>query len=134
MDEMSHKERPAYLKAVIADSDTDLKNETRQLEHFKVERYRILGTRTMIYCVWEPSSPMGGHSTITTINGEWYGRVGTRRLPAWMESLKSMSDERARIVGEYHEAQYQQAYEIIRNAFPEVSILAHESMGELSTY
>ena len=128
---MGHKERPAYKMAVEC---IGTQNETRQLEAFKVQRHRILGTRIMVYAAWERSSVMGKHSTITTIDGEWYGRVGTRHLPAWMNALPAMSDERSRIVGEYHDAQYGEAYDIIRRAFPEVcEYAARESMGELET-
>jgi hypothetical protein len=108
-----------------------LSNETRPLDGgYIVQRYKILGTDIHVHAVWERYS---NHSTMTTINGEWYGRIGTRRLPAFMEALPAMSDERSRIVGEWHDAQYAQAYEMILRAFPEL-IPTRQSMGEIETY
>lgn len=109
-------------------------DETRTLDGgYIVKRYQIIGTDTHVHGVWERMGGMGSHSTITTVNGEWYGRIGTRRLPAWMDALPAMSAERSRIVGEWHDAQYAQAYEMILAAFPEL-IPTRKSMGEIETF
>jgi hypothetical protein len=52
-------------------------NETRTIGSIKVQRTRLLGTSCYVYTAWEPSACMNRHGTITTIDGAWYGRVGT---------------------------------------------------------
>lgn len=53
------------------------------------------GDRPCEFTVWEPSL-MGApsrpaatydHSSVTTFDGRWYGRIGSRRLPADVEAL-----------------------------------------------
>lgn len=98
-----------------------------------VHRYGIIGTRSVVYAVYEPSAVCGKHSTITHQFGQWYGRVGTRPLTPELDALKAMSQERFDSVGAFHEAQYQEAYKVIESTFPEVSNYGqYRSMGEIS--
>jgi hypothetical protein len=101
-----------------------------------VERYNIIGTRRWVYDAWEPSERNGempfSHSTIRTVDGRWMGRIGTRRLPAELEALPAYSSERARAVGAFHEAQYEEAYAAIIAAFPAAEH-GCRSMGEIAT-
>jgi len=110
-----------------------MENETRSLEGgVVVKRYNIITTDLWCYRAYEPSSIMGAHSTITTIDGKWYGEIGSRRLPGWMDAMPS-GDERSRVVGEYIEANYEQEYALIVRAFPEAAN-GRRSMGEISIY
>jgi hypothetical protein len=92
--------------------------------------------------VWVPTKPFDlvtGHSTITStcvddVEGGWWGRLGTDRLPADLDALPAMSDERIAAVVAWHDALYATAYALIRRAFPELNeVGARESMGEITT-
>ena len=99
-----------------------------------LKRTPIIGTRTTVYSVWEPTSDpvQGPHGTITTIEGVWYGRLGTRRdLPPELEVLPPMSAERSERVGRWHEDQYDIAYRLIIDAYPKAAF-GRFSMGEIS--
>lgn len=99
-----------------------------------VARIPIIGTKTIVFNAYEPTNmSRHEHSTITTINGKWYGTIGSRTLPKDLDALKPMSDERSRKVGVFHEKNYQEAYKQIIKAFPEAKG-GHPSMGELVTY
>jgi hypothetical protein len=44
-----------------------------------VQDYRVIGTPIRVFVAYEPTKlGSGQHSTITNINGSWYGRIGTR--------------------------------------------------------
>jgi hypothetical protein len=94
----------------------------------KIRVAQIAGTKITVYSAWEPCS-LHLHSTITLIDGEWYGRVGTRPLTAELNSLPA-SDERIKAVDAWHEAQYQEAYAAIEAQYP--GLTGHKSMGEIS--
>lgn len=88
-----------------------------------VQRYKIIGTELEVFEAWERETGKTGtsffsHSTITTIDGQWYGRVGTRCLPADVEALAPGSDERIARVRDWHQRQAQQAHESIIAAHP----------------
>jgi hypothetical protein len=61
---------------------------------------------TEVLTVWEfdgmPMSLYVGHSTITTFNRQWFGQVGTRRLPKWIDDIPGLGhptlDKRIEIV------------------------------------
>lgn len=95
-----------------------------------VRKSRIIGTRIDVYVVWEPSALTGQHSSLTTIDGKWYGRVGTRPLPAALDALPAMSDERYNAVKRFHEEQYQEAYALIIATHPE-AFYGRPDMGEI---
>ena len=99
-----------------------------------VRRTRIIGTRLDIYSAWEPSTPFGGHSTITseeTPEGvKWFGRVGTERLPKELDALPARSEARFTAVREWQRNRYRRAYELIVAAFPEAAA-GREAMGEI---
>ena len=61
--------------------------------------------------------PFTGWPDLTQF-GKW-GRVGTERLPQALEDLPAGSDERVRRVREWQQAQYERAYNIICDAYPE---------------
>jgi hypothetical protein len=73
--------------------------------------------------VWEPcGSLMTDHSTLTSGLHEqstWWGQVGSRPLPRWLDDLPAMSAQRSEAVGNWHESQYHEAYAAILAAFPE---------------
>jgi hypothetical protein len=108
---------------------------------YVVTKSRIIGTDYVVYTAWEPDGYGAGHSTITyerfpftgwpdlTQFGKW-GRVGMERLPQALEDLPAGSDERGRRVREWQAAQYERAYNIICDAYPEARS-GRRSMGEI---
>ena len=105
-------------------------NETRRLGAIVVQRYRIIGTRLWVYNAWEPLTREGwstSHSLQHAFNDaaghrREYGRVGTcRNLPPEIEALPAWAPHRALAVGVWYEAQFQRAYALIVEAFPEAA-------------
>ena len=87
--------------------------------------------QTTIYSAWEPGKVMGNHTSITRIDEEWYGQIGSRMLPAELEALPAYTQERLDKVQAWQEAQYTEAYHAIREEV-EVPGSARYSMGEIS--
>jgi hypothetical protein len=108
-----------------------MKNNTiRQIESFRVQKYEIIGTGMYVFRVWEPSTK--GHSTITHIDGMRYGDVSSRNILPSMETMPR-GEERSRVVREFIDAQYDQAYSLIVEAYPE-AVNGHRSMGQIEVY
>jgi hypothetical protein len=42
-----------------------------------IKKYRIEGTDIWMFSAWEPSKLIGAHHTITYVDGEVFGRIGT---------------------------------------------------------
>jgi hypothetical protein len=90
-----------------------------------VKKTPVIGTATAVYSAWEPytHSPEApwakvSHSTSTHVQGYAFGKIGTRSLPPELEVLAAGSDERIAQVRAYHRAQEEEAYALIRQAFP----------------
>jgi hypothetical protein len=101
---------------------------------YVVRRYRVHPGKLHVIDVYEPymrDTPEGSHSTITTIDGQWHGRVGTARLPAELDALP-VGAARFAAVDAHYRQQYALAYRLIRRAFPEVQ--GKEDMGEVEFY
>ncbi len=96
-------------------------SEYKYLGDKAVHKYNIIGTNLIVYNAWEPSSITGKHSTITFIDSKCYGQIGTRRMPPEIDVLPAGSEERIKAVRRNYEEQYQEAYRIIIEAFPEAS-------------
>lgn len=107
--------------------------ETKRILDKVVKKYNIAATDLIVYDVWEPSELAGPHSTVTTIDGRWYGRLGTRRSTSELEGLAPGSEERFRAVGKWHDDQFEEAYRLIVQAFPEASG-GERSMGQISLH
>ena len=107
-------------------------HEMKRLGDKVIKKYSVATTDLVVYEAWEPSAIMGKHSTITSIDGQWYGRIGTRYLPPELERLPR-GDERSRAVGKWHEDQYEEAYNLIIKAFPEAEA-GRRSMGEITLH
>jgi len=109
--------------------------ETKTIGDKVVKKYSILTTNLVVYEAWEPSPSTitAAHRTITTMQGEWYGRIGSRNLPPEVEYLPAGSNERIYAVGKWHEDQYEEAYKLILQAFPEAEG-GRRSMGEISLH
>jgi hypothetical protein len=60
-------------------------------------------------------------SSISHEGDRLFGRLGTDRLPASIDALPAMSEERSRQVNAWREAVYTDAYELIIKAFPEAA-------------
>ena len=99
----------------------------------EIRRHKIIGANIEVLSAWEAEIGQDGfsHSSITTIDGRWFGRIGTRRLPDHMEAMTPFSDERAEAVGQWHRQQYQEAYNAIVEKYPE-ALSGKFSMGEIT--
>lgn len=93
----------------------------------RIQVIRHVYARLTVYSAWEPYA---GHTTSTHINGVRYGRVGTSPLPANLDALKPLSDERYSSVRAWYRAEYQRAYDAIIAAYPEATAGTCD-MGEI---
>ena len=88
-----------------------------------VQRVPIITSSTVVFAVYEKTeSPLGGgHSTITTFDDRagWYGRLGTRRLPAIINEIP-VGEERFETVRGWARVQHDEAYRAILTVFPEL--------------
>jgi len=94
-----------------------------------VKRFRVIGTQTVVYQAWEPSGIRGRHSSVTTVDGQWYGKVGTDPDPALYDHLP-VGDERSRNLQQAYQERYAVAYQAIIEACPETAD-GHRSDGEI---
>jgi hypothetical protein len=78
-----------------------------------VQATRIIGTDRIVYSAWESSSYTGEHATVTTIDGEVFGKIGTRRPT----NLPASPIERMDASYDHYAAEYARAVD---------TILAHE--------
>jgi hypothetical protein len=97
----------------------------------KIQKTQIIGTETTVYTAWEPSTPCGRHGTITTIDGEWYGRIGTDPDPEMFEHLPVGSDARIAAVKRAYALRYEAAYLAIIAKYPELIQKGTMSNGEI---
>lgn len=98
------------------------------MENIIIRDYVVLGTDVRVVQAWEP---MNGHRQITTINGEWYGRIGTSPLPIEIQNMRSFSPERNAAVCAWHEAERQRAYDAIEAHNPELVGQGRREYGEI---
>ena len=99
-----------------------------------VRRSRLIGTNTLMFHGWAPINGVfdSPYSTITHDHDRWWGRLGTERdLPTELEALPSRSHERWERVTAWHEENYQRAYQVIEQAFPQAAA-GHHSMGDIT--
>lgn len=88
-----------------------------------VKRSRILSSQIVVYTAWERQGALSDHShqTITTIDGAWYGTVGSRRDDSTFRHLPGGSDERIAAVRAHYNACYAEAHAAILAVFPEAA-------------
>ncbi len=97
-------------------------NITRAKGEKRIMAHGIMSTIYTIFKVYEPTTIMGNHSTITHIDGEgWYGDITSRRLTADLEIFPAYSEERRDKVNEWRDKQYIEAKELIFEVFPELN-------------
>lgn len=109
-----------------------------------VQRTKIHGGGPMYhYSAWRPMSGCAftnhSFSTITHIDGRLHGRVGTDRLPANLDALPAMTDERSKAVRQWHTRLYELTYDLILNSPFGQEICRNEaaaihSMGAIDVY
>ena len=100
----------------------------------KVRSHKIIGTNTTIYSAWALTSAIGGYHTITYIDDQCYGQMGTERITPELDALPPRSSERSAAVKSYRAARCRSAIDAILDAHPElrrdpdavVSSLGHE--------
>ncbi|MDP2730341.1 MAG: hypothetical protein Q8O55_07655 [Dehalococcoidales bacterium] len=105
-------------------------NEYKHIGDKVVNKYNIIGTNLVVYNAWEPSSITGKHSSITTVDEKWYGKIGTSHVPPALDALPAGSDERIKAVHAYFEEEYAEAYRLIVEAFPEAATGTRD-MGDI---
>ena len=97
-------------------------DETRTTEAgIVVRRSRILSTPFVVYQAWEPRTSSASHSTISTIDGKWYGAIATRCDDSSYRHLAGGSPERIAAVERHYAANYAAAHAAIIAAFPEAA-------------
>jgi hypothetical protein len=114
---------------------TNLSNMTITIGDKIVTRVRLLGLDRYRYTAYEPSSLFGPHHTITHHEGLCYGRIGTRAIPTEVKAMAGGSVERVAACRAWRVAQAEEAYGLIREAFPEVleaSVIEYDG-GEVLT-
>lgn len=94
-------------------------------------RKQPIGGRT-VYSAhqWVNGRAKDRFSSISHEGERQFGRLGTDCLPASIDALPAMSDERSRQVKAWREAVYKDAYEMIVKAFPEAAT-GRRDMGEI---
>jgi len=80
-----------------------------------VQATHILGTREVVFSVWEERTD---HSDLSYINNEWYGNVTSRGITPEIDALQYR--ERFDAVHAYCAELEIEVYWIIKAAFPEV--------------
>ena len=87
-----------------------------------VDTTHILGTRFVVFSIWEPKLD---HSIITTFEIEgkvrWYGKFTTRNITPELDALRGM--ERYNAVKAYYRGLEAQSNIIIMSIYPEVEEL-----------
>lgn len=101
----------------------------------KVTKTRILGTQLDVYTAWEPSIIAGNHSTITFFEDKCYGKIGTNPDKTLYEKYPPGTQERFDMVNKAYEEQYNRAYELIYQEYPQLKTIPHKKfMGEIEVY
>lgn len=89
----------------------------------KIQKTRIIGTRVIRFSAWERSPVQRllelPYSTITTFDGEWFGQIGTERLPPEIDRLPSRSDARMEAYDGWRSELERHAHELIIAEYPE---------------
>jgi len=115
-----------------------LKEGTMDNQNLFVQRVPICASSTVVFTVYEQTaSPFGnnGHSTVTTFDGHegWFGRLGTRTLPAWINAIP-VGQERFEAVKGWRRLQNDEAYRAIVEVYPDLACdeAARFEHGEVS--
>jgi hypothetical protein len=110
-----------------------------------IRKTNICTTDVWIFDAWEPSrlnDAEVGHSTIMSdsdfedrgkkqVGNTWWGRIGTKRLPAEFDALPPMSDARYDVVHSWQADEYTRAENLIKLAFPEACDGKSTGMGQI---
>lgn len=93
------------------------------------------GTNVWAFSVYEQMASLGSYTHSTIMHGDdlgnaggWFGRLGTRQLPQWIDAIP-VGPKRFQAVGRWHRAQYRAAYKVILANLPEWA-----KGGKLSAY
>lgn len=106
-------------------------------KQIRIDRTQIIGTGFIFYTAWEQTK--NDHSSITSeeVEGKvvWWGEIKTRRLPAELDALPAMTEERLKAVQAWRETKYQESYRLILLAFPELDpMIWKQKEGEISNF
>lgn len=109
---------------------------TESLATIIVRRLRILTTNLVVFTAWQRCDSLfdAGQkfSTITEIDGDYFGRLGTERLPAELEALAPRSAERWDRVTAWQHERYEASHQAILAAEPDARDGWRSSMGEIT--
>jgi hypothetical protein len=114
-----------------------MKNQTIFIEpKYMVKLFNIISTDLWVVEAWEKveGSMIGcGFSTITFVDGQLWGRIGTNPNKAVFDHLPAWSKERIDAAWAAFNRVYQDAYELIYGAMPWLNDIEgrEESMGEV---
>jgi hypothetical protein len=104
----------------------------------RVHATHIIGTDIVDYTAWTTGDPMDAHgyrhySEWQSFDGRFYGRIGSRRIPATIEAMVGGSPERVEAAHAHSAAQYEEAYAMIVAAFPHTAN-GRRSMGRITVH
>lgn len=114
-------------KQLTPNERKDQMNEVKIIFH----RIKEVPFDYVTFVAYEPSSFMGPHSSIFSIEGQWFGKIGSRELPEELDALPARSEKRSKAVKTWQEAQYQEAYDAILAENPEAAE-GSRLMGEIT--
>lgn len=93
-------------------------------DKIRVHSYKIIGTKIRVYAAWEPTSPGGGHTTVSfglfPDDERQYGTVTSRGLPPEITALPGGSPERINAVLLYQTKLNAIAFNAITAVHPEL--------------
>jgi hypothetical protein len=113
--------------AYCPDNNEEVGDRIQRAEPIRtvVKATRIIGTDTIVYSAWESSTPTGAHATITRIDDEWFGKIGTRRPPAEVTDMPAMSDERYAAARAHYAAEQVRAITTILDHEPRLNVTGY---------
>jgi len=119
------------LTLILSTEDRFLALDSDELK--LVYGFRVIGTDSWTVAAYEPSSIAGPHSSIHSFDwidqvlriSSYWGRIGTRRLPADLEALPARSQERLDAVRAHKASEYEEAHAIIERCYE----LAYGGLG-----
>lgn len=103
-----------------------------------IQKVQVAGG--VIYSAWEPRlsalPPAQGryHHTITFIDGQFYGRIGTDPEPSLFEHLEKGTQARSAAVKQAYAERYAVAYEAIVSAHPELKTKGRRNDGVIEVW
>lgn len=107
---------------------------SRDGKNYMIKRYQVSPCNWIAYTVYQQTDVNAASvckfTTITSENEVWYGRLGTADFDCDLR----VGDERSKLFKEHQEKQYNLAYSLIREFFPETQVYGKEDSGEIEIW